>query len=65
MCTDWLKNRKVKLYGYCSLNSNRSLTNACPKKKEKKGKGQTPNPNSALVQNGLSLPANNLSPIES
>ena len=55
MCIDGLKNKKVKLCGYCVIeqymNSSRSLTNACIKKRRKNAnaKHQTRNPNSALI----------------
>ena len=49
MCTDWMKRmRKVKLCGYCSLNSE------CQKKK-KKAKRQTPNTD-AQSKRSLTLP---------
>ena len=56
VCTDWLKRmRKVKLYGYCSLNSAWTvaigLTNAC----QKKEKRQMPNAN-AQSKRSLTLP---------
>ena len=54
MCTDWLKIVwKVKLCGYCLLNSSRNLKNAWKKKKKKEKRKRTfqfqPNPNVALV----------------
>ena len=59
MCIDGLKNKKVKLCGYCVIeqymNSSRSLTNACKKKKKEKRKRQTPNAQSKLSLNNLKL----------